>query len=441
MGAWYAYDFDPAGTMQDYPKYGVWPDGYYVGVNNGGYVHVLQRERMVQGLSASYQSFDIGTLPGWTFQLTLPGTHEGSNAPPAGEPAIFMRPRDTEIHGGTCPGCDLMEMWELHVDWNTPASSVLTQLPSVQMTDWDHTLCGTSGNWDCMPQPGTTQQIDPIREPLHFPLQYRNFATHETLVGCFAEDVDGTDHAAVHWFEMRRDTGGWYVYQEGVLGGEAGVHRSVCSAAMDGSGNIAVGYTRTGNNAPYYPSIYYAGRLSTDPLGTMPYYEYVIRDATNSKTNNERWGDYAGIGVDPADDCTFWFTTEYGCCGYSRIAAFKFDQCGVADFTLEVTPETLDVCAPSDAVYTANVGQINGFSNDVTLSSSGRPAGTTETFSPNPVTPPDSSTFTIGDTGAAAPGTYSIDVMGTADESPGHQDAVTLNLYDAAGRALPELAC
>ncbi len=434
LGAWYAYSFNPAGTDQDYPKYGVWWDGYYVGVNNGGYVHVLERQKMLNGQAASYQSFDIGTLPGFGFQLALPATHEGPNPPPNGAPGIFARPVDTEIHSGySCSPepCDIMEVWELAVDWNTPSNSTLTKVADVRIAEYDHTLCGTSGNWDCMPQPGTAQKIDPIREPLHFPFQYRKWDTYETLVGCFAEDVDGTDHAGVHWFEMRNEGSGWYMYQEGVLGGEAGVHRSVCSAAMDGSGNIAVGYTRTGTNAPYYPSIYYSGRLDADPLGTMPYYDNVIWDATNSKTNNERWGDYAGIGVDPSDDCTFWFTTEYGCCGYTRVAAFKFDQCGTPDFTLDLTPDSLEVCMPNDAVYTVNVGQINGYGNPVSLASSGRPPGTTEDFNPNPVTPPGSSTFTIGNTGASSPGTYNVTVSGTGSGSPGHQDTSVLNLFSA----------
>jgi subtilisin-like proprotein convertase family protein len=426
-GAWYAYAFNPVNSgMQDYPKYGVWSDGYYIGVNNGGWVIALERAAMLAGDPASMQEFNIGTLPGWGFQLTLPATVDGASpAPPAGEPAIFMRPRDTEVHGGSCPSCDLMEMWELDVDWVTPANSTLTQIASVQMTDWDHTLCGTSGNWDCMPQPGTGQQIDPIREPLHYPLQYRNFGTHETLVGCFAEDVDGTDRAAVHWFEIRRTPpggGGWALQQEGVISSADNVHRSVCSAAMDGGGNILVGYTRTGPNAPYYPSIYYAGRLATDPLGTMPIFDQMIWDATTSKTNNERWGDYAGIGVDPADDCTIWFTTEYGGSGHTRIAGIHFEP-------IEAAPETLSVCQPDDAVYDVEVVKAC-FKSSVDLSTSGLPGGTTESWSANPVTPHGSSVLTIGNTGAAAAGTYSIDIIGTEGATV-FQDTVTLKLADA----------
>ena len=101
---------------------------------------------------------------------------------------------------------------------------------------------------------------------------------------------------------------------------------------MDSAGNIAVGYTRTGSQAPNYPSIYYSGRRASDALGTMPYYDNLIWNATTSKTNNERWGDYSGIGVDPSDGCTFWYTTEYGGSGQTRVAAFKFDECGTPDF-------------------------------------------------------------------------------------------------------------
>jgi hypothetical protein len=338
-GTWNAYAFAIEPSLPDYPKYGVWPQGgnagsYLIGVNAGsGSTHdlfALDRAKMLAGQPATFQKFSVANLPNFGFQLVLPSTVQGSTPPPDGEPAIFMRPRDDEAQdGASTPNYDLMEMWSLSVDWATPANSKLTQLASLHIGDYDATLCGMGSAWNCMPQPGTTQKIDPIREPLHFPLQYRNFGDHQALVGTFVEDMDGTDHAALRWFEIRKTgAGSWGVFQEGLVGGESGIHRSVGSIAMDQSGNIAIGYTRTGAAAPYYPSIYYKGRLSTDTAGTMPQGEYVIADATTSKTGNERWGDYAGMAVDPADDCTFWFTTEYGGSGATRVAAFKFDACG-----------------------------------------------------------------------------------------------------------------
>ena len=354
-GTYYAYTFAVENSLTDFPKYGVWPlagnsGSYLMGANAGSSgrdVFAFDRAKMLQGLPATFQKFTVPNLPNSGFQLVLPAGMQGNNPPPAGEPAIFMRPYDDEAQvGATTPGSDFFELWSLAVDWATPANSKLTKLPNIPMADYDMTLCGLGGAWNCMPQPDTSQKIDPIREPIHFPLHYRNLGPHQAIVGAFVTDVSGTDQAAVRWFELRKPAGGgWSLFQEGVIGGEPGVHRAVASAAMDGQGNIAVGYTRTGATAPYYPSIYYRGRLVTDPPGTTPQGEYRIADATNSKTNNERWGDYAGMGVDPADDCTFWFTTQYGGSGGTRIAAFRFDQCGCAAAPLPPEPSA-DV--PSD---------------------------------------------------------------------------------------------
>jgi hypothetical protein len=340
-GEWYAYTFAVETSTTDYPKYGVWPQNgnggsYLIGVNagtGGRDIFALDRAKMLAGLPATFQKFTVARLPNSGFQLVLPSAMQGSTPPPDGEPAIFMRPHDDEAqNGASTPTFDLMDMWALTVDWATPANSTLTQLTSLQIGDYDMTLCGLGNIWNCMPQPGTTQKLDPIREPLHYPLQYRNFGAYQTLVGTFPEDVDGTDHSALRWFEIRKTgAGAWTLFQEGLVGGEANVHRSVGSIAMDGSGNIAIGYTRTGTTAPYFPSIYYKGRLSTDAPGTMPQGEFPILDGTFSKTGNERWGDYAGMAIDPVDDCTFWFTTEYmtsNSAVATKVAAFKFDACG-----------------------------------------------------------------------------------------------------------------
>jgi hypothetical protein len=427
-GTWYAYTFSNVETSTpDYPKYGVWPQNgnggsYLVGINAGATgvrdVVALDRAKMLAGQPATYQKFSVTAMPNSGFQLVLPATVQGRNAPPNGAPALFMRPRDrAQQDGVTNKTYDLLEMWALSVDWATPANSSLTVLPSVQISPYDMTLCGMGNTWNCMPQPGTTQKIDPIREPLHFPLQYRNFGDHETLVGCYVEDVDGTDHAALRWFEVRKTgTGNWTLFQEGVVGGEANVHRSVGSAAMDGSGNIAIGYTRTGTSAPYYPSAYFKGRLSTDPAGTMPQGEYVIVDATTSKTGNERWGDYAGIGIDPSDDCTFWFTTEYGGSGQTKVAAFKFDACGAATYSISGTMGgvvtsgvTMTLSGAGTGTTTTATGGTYTFSGLVNGSYTVTPSLSGYTFSPvnSAVTVSSANVTGVNFTSSAVP-TYSI---------------------------------
>jgi subtilisin family serine protease len=105
-----------------------------------------------------------------------------------------------------------------------------------------------------------------------------------------------------------------------------------------------------------------------------------------------------------------------------------------ADFTLSVTPPTQNVCAPSDAVYNVAVGEILGYTDPVTLSVSGQPAGTNASFSANPVTPPGASQLTIGNMGAAAAGSYAIEVTGTALTST-HSSTVNLNVFTQAPAA------
>jgi subtilisin-like proprotein convertase family protein len=97
--------------------------------------------------------------------------------------------------------------------------------------------------------------------------------------------------------------------------------------AMDGAGNIALGYNVSSSSV--YPGLRYTGRLAGDTLGVMTQGETVLVGGTARNSSN-RYGDYAAMSVDPADDCTFWFTGEYNTSTSwsTRIGSFKFDQCG-----------------------------------------------------------------------------------------------------------------
>src|SRR5436853_5307383 len=100
------------------------------------------------------------------------------------------------------------------------------------------------------------------------------------------------------------------------------------SVAMDASGNMGLGYSAA--NASTFPSIRYTGRLAGDPLGTMPQGEASIIAGTGSQTGSaSRWGDYSSMNIDPTDDCTFWYVTEYVPVTSSsswrmRIGSFRF---------------------------------------------------------------------------------------------------------------------
>jgi subtilisin family serine protease len=105
------------------------------------------------------------------------------------------------------------------------------------------------------------------------------------------------------------------------------------------------------------------------------------------------------------------------------------------DFTLGATPSTLAVCAPANAGYTVSIGSILSFTDPVTLSASGNPAGTTVGFSTNPVTPPGSSTMTVSNTGSAAAGSYVIQIDATSTTGTKSR-TVGLDLFTASPSAV-----
>ncbi len=100
------------------------------------------------------------------------------------------------------------------------------------------------------------------------------------------------------------------------------------------------------------------------------------------------------------------------------------------DFTLTAQPREQAVCASASASFDLTVGQVAGFVEPVTLSATGVPAGATASFNTNPVTPPGASVFTVGDTAAAIPGTYPIDITGVAT-SKTHTTQVKLTIDNA----------
>jgi len=119
------------------------------------------------------------------------------------------------------------------------------------------------------------------------------------------------------------------------------LYRFMGSLAVDGQGNMALGYTTSNGSLPNFPSIAYSGRLATDPLNTLPQTEVQLIAGAGSQTNTcgggpcDRWGDYSAMSVDPVDNCTFWYVNEYyssqsnGSVGnwQTRIGSFKFPSC------------------------------------------------------------------------------------------------------------------
>ncbi|MDH3966960.1 MAG: VCBS repeat-containing protein [Rhodospirillales bacterium] len=369
-GGWFRYEFATP-NFPDYPKYAVWPDAYYVSTNEltGPAVYALDRTSMLAGSAATSQRFTAPVLAGFGFQALIPADLDGANTPPANSPGYFMRHRDDESHNfGPNPTADFLEVWEFDVDFATPANSTFTGPLNITVSEFDSNLCGLS-SFFCFPQPGTTQTLDPLREVVMWRLQYRNFGGYETLVGNLVTDVDGTDHGGIRWFELRKTgAGAWSLFQEGTYAPDA-AHRWMGSIAMDGNGNMALGYSISSSSI--FPSIRYTGRLDGDTLGQMTQTETTIVAGAAPQTWTVRWGDYSAMSVDPSDDCTFVYTNEYVPAGglwATRIAVFKFPTCDntppvASDFNANTRSDILwrNTSTGGDFLW-----QMNGLATDAT---------------------------------------------------------------------------
>ncbi len=426
-GAYYSYQFNTP-SFPDYPKYGVWSDAYYLTTNESSpAIYALNRGAMLAGTPATSQRFTAPSLAGFGFQALTPVDLDGMTPPPAGAPGLVMRHVDTEAHSVPgYPANDILEIWAFSVNWTTPASSTFTKIADILTAEFDSTLCGLTAFY-CMGMPGVAQgatsSLDPLREVIMHRLGYRNFGTHQALVGNFVTDIGG-NFGGIRWFELRKvGAGPWTLYQEGTYAPTTNDNRWMGGIAMDSAGNIALGYNVSSQTV--YPSIRYAGRLASDPLGTMPQGEYTLVNGSANNGSN-RYGDYSAMGIDPIDGCTFWFTGQWNAASQwsTRIGAFRFDACGETNFTLNVTPASLQICAPDIASYNVALAPISGFAGGVTLSATGNPGAAS--FAPNPVPAlPGSSALTLS---GVTDGTYSFDVYGTSLLTPTLVQSQTVSL-------------
>jgi hypothetical protein len=340
-GVWYRYDFQTSTVdMNDYPKFGVWPDGYYMTVNQfkngaswaGAGVAVFERTAMLAGLPARMIYIDTGTVT-LNYGGMLPSDLDGP-APAAGTPNYFMEWDDSTWIGDPA---DTLRIWEFKTNWAVPANTTFglntSYDPNLKITtaNVDPNLCSSPSI--CIPQPDTAQKLDAIADRLMYRLQYRDFGTYQTLVSNHTVDATGADKAGIHWFELRNTGAGFAMYQQGVYAPDAD-NRWMGSVAMDASGNIALGYSVSSSTT--YPSIRYTGRLAADPANTLPQGETSLMVGTGSQTHSAaRWGDYSMMAVDDSDGCTFWYTQEYiqttGSAPWqTRVASFKFPTCTTA---------------------------------------------------------------------------------------------------------------
>jgi len=336
MGTYTLYQFNFGNVLPDYGKLGVWPDAYYITYNMftngasyaGGRACAYDRAAMIAGNAATQICFN-STL---RFSF-LPSDLDGDTLPPVGAPNYHISWNWAFLTAAPYT----MQLTKFVPNFATPANSTFTDgfggaaFSFVGFSLAASTLAAcndSSGN--CAPQSGTTNTLDTLGDRHMYRLVYRNFGTHDALLFTQAVDNVAGATAQLRWWEIRNPGANPpIVFQNSTFSPDS-TARWMSSAAFDKLGNIGVGYSAS--SSAINPGIRIAGRRKTDPKNLLRT-EVVVQAGTGSQTGTlDRWGDYSTMQIDPADDCTFWYTTQYiGVNGSfnwrTKIASFKFPNC------------------------------------------------------------------------------------------------------------------
>src|SRR6267143_2139131 len=292
-GQWARYDYAYA-DFHDYPKFGVWPDGYYV----------------------TYNTF--ATTSGNNVSGIAPADLDGTVPPPAGEPNTAVG-----FKGGA------LMLYRFRADWSGSFDSFIepVALPVAPFAE----ACFSARNGACIPQPGMeAKALDSVGDRIMFRAAYRNLGGHDALVVNHSVMVGNV--TGVRWYEIRQPGGTPVLVQQGTYAPDDSF-RWMGSAAMDRAGNIGLGFSIS--SAAMRPSIGYTGHAASDAPGEMGQGEAIALAGGGSQASTLRWGDYSNMSVDPEDECTFWYTNEYipadGVYNWrTRIFTFRLPGCATS---------------------------------------------------------------------------------------------------------------
>jgi hypothetical protein len=86
----------------------------------------------------------------------------------------------------------------------------------------------------------------------------------------------------------------------------------------------------------------------------------------------------------------------------------------IPDYGIVVANSVVNACAPNNAVYAVQTSSVAGYTQPITLATTGLPAGLTASFSTNPVIPGGTSNLTISGTQNQLPGSYNFNLTATS---------------------------
>ncbi len=377
---WQAYDFKLAAPgvlgmnasgdyyFPDWPKFGTWPDGYYVAMDeqdiDNGYAEVgvlvcaIDRPDILNN-SGSIKSAACTTVPaplsGGLFlgHSLIPADVDGTTPPPTGRDEFMVSienpPNDGSTQQGPTTQSTTFNLWDFHVDWMASLAPTLTLVrqstPAVTAyIPGCYLYAGVPAITNCVPENRTNggEIVDSVGDRFMPRFAYRNYGSYESFLISHTVQTgpgpSGTNPDAyqtgIRWYQLTDNGSGTpAVSQSGTINPDATLYRFLPSIAQDHSGNVAVGYSVSSALDCCYPGINFSYWNLTESAATAPT-EVTIFDGTGEEvtpgTGVGKWGSYSSMTVDPVDDCTFWYVNEYFFTDNTwrtRIANFKLPGC------------------------------------------------------------------------------------------------------------------
>ncbi len=353
-GAYYTYTY-VSPLFPDYLKFSVWSDGYYMTSNQSTQkVFSFNRAEILAGTPGARSIYVNFSPPKSGFFCPLPGDAADGTLPPVGTPCPIFSYSDNGWGAGYA---DAVNIYQMSVNWvpATPTATV-TLAGNLATAAFDASY---NASWNDCPQPGTTQKLDGIGGACMYRAQWKSWSGYNTILLNWGVK-SSTTQRSIKWCELRQDqtTNTWSIFQEGIYRPDTTATRWMGSMAMDNNGSIGLSYIKS-DPTSIYPGLYYTGRRSCDPLGTMPVIETMVVAGTGYQTGTNRVGDYAHTTLD-MDGLTFWSTSEYmggtsgGSAATTRIFSYQVAPCGNnASVYITQTGGSNPQCPGASATFTA----------------------------------------------------------------------------------------
>ena len=330
LGAYYRYAFERP-LFPDYPRPAVWIDGYYNPTSSSDnrisetvatqkHACVVERSKMLKGQPASEQCLVVLNV-----NFLNNADIDGTRLPPDGAPNIMMAAGGTQLD--KMFEASTIDAWQFYVDWKDPAKTRITGPERIPVAPYHYLCDGQLTN--CVPQPGTERGLDAQGDKIMSRLVYRRIGNRESIVAVHSVNT-AAKGGGVRWYEFQVDKARKVsLRQQGTYAPDQ-FFRWMASPAIDRAGNIGIGYSFGGT--PHFAGQRFAGRLVSDPPGTLTLRETVLVGGQAAQTGTLRWEDYTTTAMDPSDGCTIWYVGDYlkkDAVSYStKIASFRMPGCG-----------------------------------------------------------------------------------------------------------------